>query len=438
VLIALHGLENEQTVESLETLSSILFSMDQNDRAGKLLDAVIVLRCKIQGEKHRNTLASVASKVGQLHLLGRTSEAELLGSKLVEVCKESPTPDDAATLRAMSNLASIYTSKGDYANAVKLCNEVLQIRKRTLPHDDIDTVRSMVNLSGIYFGQERWLDASSLLESVLTIRRRTLGDGHPLTIQVARQLEYAYLKLERWKEIETVQLMILSSARKSHGEDHPIVQNAIESLILTYMENRAWKKATEMMERLLHIKKGVLPHDHSEALKLQSDLGLLLNKFPNGEYPMSDAASSIYLPLNHEARSIRLVSIKKGTQDSVLHANLLHVSLDNAPSYEALSYVWGEMRNPGRLTLNGLEMAITNNLEGTLLQLRSEMDDRLLWVDAICINQEDTKERSHQVQPMRVIYTTARRTLVWLGKGYGCQRSCDEVLGRARGTSFSQ
>jgi hypothetical protein len=144
VLIALHGTENEQTVDSLETLSSILFSMGQNDRADKLLDAVIALQCKTQGEKHRSALASVASKVGQLHLLGRTSKAELLGSKLVEICKESLPPDDAATLRAISNLASIYTSKGDYANAEKLRNEVLQVRERTLPYDDIDTVRSMV------------------------------------------------------------------------------------------------------------------------------------------------------------------------------------------------------------------------------------------------------------------------------------------------------
>lgn len=346
------------------------------------------------------------------------------------MCKKNLKIEDLATLRALSNLASIYTAKGDLGNAERLCREVLEIRKRTLSYDHIDTVKSMVNLSGIYCGQERWLDASSVLESVLTIRRRTVGDEHPLTIKVVQQLEYAYLKLEHWKETETVQLLILNSARKSHGESHPIVQDAMISLVLTHMKNRAWEKATEMTERLLHIKKGALLPDHLEVLKLQSNLDLLLNKFQNGEYPMSDATPSIYRPLNHGERSVRLVSIKKGTQESALHANLLYVSLDDAPPYEALSYVWGDMWNPGRLTLNEHEKEITSNLQGALLGLSSEMDDRLLWVDAICISQEDTKERSHLVQLMRVIYTTARQTLVWLGRA-------TTASNLARGTSFS-
>jgi hypothetical protein len=189
-----------------------------------------------------------------------------------------------------------------------------------------------------------------------------------------------------------------------------------------YMKNTAWKKATEMMERLLHIKKGALPPDHPDVLKLQSDLDLLLNKFPTGEYPMSDATPSIYRPLNHEARSIRLVSIKKGTQESALHANLFYVSLNNAP---------GAFLCVGRYVQSwtiDAKWEITNNLQGALLQLRSETDNRLLWVDTICINQEDTKERSHQVQLMRVIYTTARRTLVWLGRATAASDLAMEFL----------
>ena len=140
-----------------------------------------------------------------------------------------------------------------------------------------------------------------------------------------------------------------------------------------------------MIEKLLNTKKGQLPSDHPEVLELRSNLEILLDKFPNGEHPVSDVASSIYSPLNQETRSIRLVSIEKGSQDSALRANLLQVSLDNPLSYEALSYIWGGKSNPGLLKLNGHEMTITSNLQDALMQLRSETQDRLLWVDAICI-----------------------------------------------------
>ncbi|KAH8799423.1 heterokaryon incompatibility protein-domain-containing protein [Xylogone sp. PMI_703] len=415
-LIKLYGLKDERTVESLETLVDILFQLKDNDRASKTLDVVISLRLIIQGPEHRSTLASIGSKVAQLHVLGRTSEAEHLGSNLIMICKNSLTPSDPVTLRVMSNLSSIYTSKGDYNLAETLCQAVLQVREKTLPYDHIDRVTSMVNLSGIYFGQERWLDASSLLALVLTIRRRTHGDESPLTIKVAHQMEYAYRKLGYWQNIETIQLLILNSSRKNHEEGHQSVQDAMLSLVETYIHTGAWEKATEMIKSLLRIKRLKLPPRHPEVLQLESYLKIVLDNFPNGVHPPSETSLSIYRPLNVASRNIRLVLIKKGLQESELNATLIDASLDKPPPYEALSYVWGDRRDPGSLVLNGRQMDITRNLQDALIQLRFESQDRLLWVDAIYINQEDVKERSHQVQLMRFIYTKARRTIAWLGK----------------------
>jgi hypothetical protein len=141
----------------------------------------------------------------------------------------------------------------------------------------------------------------------------------------------------------------------------------------------------------------------------------MLQKFPNREGPQPGASSLIYHPLNPERREIRLMYIKKSQPGDALEASLLHVSSDNTPQYEALSYVWGDKQNPGLLTLNGYHLEITPNLKAAFVELRSETHDRLLWVDAVCINQEDLQERSEQVQFMRDIYTKAVRTLVWLG-----------------------
>lgn len=56
------------------------------------------------------------------------------------------------------------------------------------------------------------------------------------------------------------------------------------------------------------------------------------------------------------------------------------------------------------------------NLHAALLRLRDRFLERIIWVDAICINQLDLNERSSQVQRMAMIYALANRVIVWLGE----------------------
>ncbi|KAL8717803.1 MAG: hypothetical protein Q9225_004989 [Loekoesia sp. 1 TL-2023] len=91
---------------------------------------------------------------------------------------------------------------------------------------------------------------------------------------------------------------------------------------------------------------------------------------------------------------------------------------DLALKFEALSYVWGSDALERRVDIecNGCIVSVGVNLASALTHLRHESESRLLWVDAICINQEDTRERSLQVQHMGDIYSSAKRVVVWLGE----------------------
>ncbi|KAF8859326.1 heterokaryon incompatibility, partial [Acephala macrosclerotiorum] len=84
--------------------------------------------------------------------------------------------------------------------------------------------------------------------------------------------------------------------------------------------------------------------------------------------------------------------------------------------YEALSYVWGESDPPCWILCNGQRKSVTPNLGAALRRLRYKEKWRLVWIDAICVNQEDLDERSQQVMLMRNIYSPARRVIVWLGE----------------------
>jgi hypothetical protein len=66
--------------------------------------------------------------------------------------------------------------------------------------------------------------------------------------------------------------------------------------------------------------------------------------------------------------------------------------------------------------VNNCEYAVGANLHAALLHLRDRFMDRILWVDAICIDQTNTAEKSQQVQSMAKIYAKASRVIVWLGE----------------------
>jgi Heterokaryon incompatibility protein (HET) len=68
------------------------------------------------------------------------------------------------------------------------------------------------------------------------------------------------------------------------------------------------------------------------------------------------------------------------------------------------------------MSCSGMKIQITVNLDAALRRLRLPDQPRLLWVDAICINQGDIIERSRQVRIMRDIYANAKTVVVWLGE----------------------
>jgi len=78
--------------------------------------------------------------------------------------------------------------------------------------------------------------------------------------------------------------------------------------------------------------------------------------------------------------------------------------------------VWGDPTvNRGCISVNGRCMSVTANLHSALRHLRHGRIERHLWIDAICINQDDDGEKKGQIRLMAEIYSKASRIIVWLG-----------------------
>lgn len=127
-------------------------------------------------------------------------------------------------------------------------------------------------------------------------------------------------------------------------------------------------------------------------------------------------AGFFYPELNSIEPEIRLLTVSGWTTEGILSCSLQTCVLNAAPSYSALSYAWGHGNPTNTIQVNGQAFKVRKNLWEFLSGTAIETLQGTLWfVDAICINQGDLKEKSVQVSLMREIYMGACEVVAWLG-----------------------
>ena len=115
-------------------------------------------------------------------------------------------------------------------------------------------------------------------------------------------------------------------------------------------------------------------------------------------------------------RLLVLLPAGKHEASAPLRCNLNVVSVTSSLPYEALSYAWGDGEADQELEMLGEgSLPIRTNLHEALRQLRLEDRPRVLWVDAICINQSSNSDKNEQIPLMRQIYRNASEVIIWLG-----------------------
>jgi hypothetical protein len=127
----------------------------------------------------------------------------------------------------------------------------------------------------------------------------------------------------------------------------------------------------------------------------------------------------VYLPLDKAQNLIRLLHLAPAAGDNdEIKCTLSFPSVDEANEYEALSYAWGTFEESELLPINldGKDEFITPNLHLALANLRHKDRQRILWIDAVCIDQSNLSERNHQVSLMSSIYDNASLVVLWLGE----------------------
>lgn len=165
---------------------------------------------------------------------------------------------------------------------------------------------------------------------------------------------------------------------------------------------------------------------------------------------------SISFPVINPSSQTRILHLSSSREHGIT-CRLSVIPIDEPPPYEALSYVWGSAEDLEVITVDGHAFRVTQNLYAALNSLvPPEEAVRMLWIDAICINQgteqSDLAERSQQVRIMARIFSGATNVIAYLGEPYpglseamefftvvsGGQQSQVDRLARSPDCSISQ
>lgn len=136
-------------------------------------------------------------------------------------------------------------------------------------------------------------------------------------------------------------------------------------------------------------------------------------------------------PLSSEDGSIRLLCLRMDDQNpGIVKCTMRHAT--TTTRYTCLSYRWGDDLPANPILVNGTEFLVRSNLFSFLATAaksewqkkvqrlcgpeRSEAyEERWFWIDALCIDQQNSTERNHQVQQMGKIFASAEQVFIWLG-----------------------
>ncbi|KAG4432042.1 hypothetical protein IFR05_012481 [Cadophora sp. M221] len=118
-----------------------------------------------------------------------------------------------------------------------------------------------------------------------------------------------------------------------------------------------------------------------------------------------------------EQGQIRLLHIQPGTGPEIICELQVVTLASHAQKYEALSYTWGSQDLEFEVIISKESYPVTSNLHGALKHLRRDDGQaRIIWIDAICIDQKNFQERTSQVIMMADIYLNAGLVIMWLGE----------------------
>ena len=230
---------------------------------------------KALGERHPDTIGSMAYLGGTYNNQGRYAEAEKIKVEVLALRCDVLGEKHPDMIRSRADLATIYYNQGRYTEAEKSWVEVLALQHDVLGEKHPDTIRSVADLAATYNNQRRYAEAEKIKVEVLALRCDVLGKKHPDTIESIASLGTTYHNQGRYAEAEKISVEVLALRRIVLGDKHPDTLQAMHGLAITWNCLQRRPEALAMMQECFQLQCETLGRTHPSARRSLRFLGLM-------------------------------------------------------------------------------------------------------------------------------------------------------------------
>ncbi|KAI9866792.1 MAG: hypothetical protein M1813_000734 [Trichoglossum hirsutum] len=255
--------EMTEVVELSESVGLCLLANGRYNEAEESLSEVMEMKKRILGQKHPDTLTTMAYLASTIWNQGRRDQAEELEVQVANTRIELLGQEHPATLTSLVSLASMYRDQGRWREAEELEVKMIQTGGTVLGQERLT---SLDNLALIYRNQGRWKEAKELEVQLTVIVKRILSQGHHSMLSCVANLASANKEQRRWKEAEELFLQVVEVMKRVLGEEHPETLTSMANLTSTYYYQGRLEEAEKLGVQVMEMRKGVLGEKHLDTL----------------------------------------------------------------------------------------------------------------------------------------------------------------------------
>jgi tetratricopeptide (TPR) repeat protein len=269
------GERHPNTIQSMADLAATYYQQGRSKEAEEIQVEVLALRKEVLGERHHDTITCMANLATTYHQQGRSKEAEEIYVKVLALQKEALGESYPDMIRTMANLASTYYQQGRSKEAEEINIKVLALWKEVLGERHLDTIQGIANLAATYQQQGRLKEAEELNAHALALEKEVLGERHPRTISTMANLALTYHQQGRSKKAEEINIKVLALQKEVLGERHPDTIRTMANLALTYHQQGRSKEAELIIIEVLALRKEVLGERHPDTIRSMANLAIM-------------------------------------------------------------------------------------------------------------------------------------------------------------------
>ena len=232
------------------------------------------------GEKHPYYATSLSNLANYFFYLRDYAKALEMGTKAMEIYRETLGEKHPDYAQSLNNLTIYYSHLGDYAKAVEMATKAMEIRRETLGEKHPDFALSLSNLASYYYYLNDYAEAVEIGTKAMEIRRETLGEKHPDFALSLSNLASYYHSLGDYTKAVEIGTKAMEIRRETLGEKDPDYATSLNNLANCYYSLGDYTKAVKMGTKAMEIRRETLGEkDPDYALSLNnlasyySDLG---------------------------------------------------------------------------------------------------------------------------------------------------------------------